>query len=165
MRSHNPDEARLHTLSESEAKSVLSRNHLGRIAFSSDDGLDVRPIAYVFRDGWLVGRTSPGEKLVTVLHDQSVAFEVDEVSDQFDWTSIVVHGVLYELDGDGSEFHRRARDFAIRLLGSVGPAAVTLDDPGAFRTEVFGIAVESISGRRFCTLSPFERLERIDRPA
>jgi nitroimidazol reductase NimA-like FMN-containing flavoprotein (pyridoxamine 5'-phosphate oxidase superfamily) len=165
MRSRNPAVPELGALSESEAKRVLSRNHVGRIAFSFHDRVDVCPIGYVFRDGWLFGRTSPAEKVVTERNNQPVAFEVDEVSNQLNWTSVVVQGALYELDEDGSEFHRRARDFAIRLLRSVDPAALTSDDPAPSRTEVFGIAIRSISGRRCRTSSRFEMAERIDQPA
>lgn len=165
MRSRNPALPELRALSESEAKRVLSRNHVGRIAFSFHDRVDVRPIGYVFLDGWLFGRAFPAEKVVTERNNQSVAFEVDEVRDQLSWTSVVVHGTLYELDQDGSEFHRRARDFAIRLLRSVDPAALTSDDPAPSRTEVFGIAVQSISGRQCRTYSRFETPERIDQPA
>jgi hypothetical protein len=144
---------------------VLTRNHVGRIAFAYQDRVDVRPIRYVFRDGWLFVRTSAGEKLVTTQHDQSVAFEVDDVDDQFNWRSVIVHGTLYDFDEGGSEFHRQARDFAVRLLQSVDPPALTADDRGPSRTEVFGIAVQAMFGRQRCTFSPLDRPERIDQPA
>ena len=165
MRSRNPVVVEPRALSESEAKKVLSRNHVGRIAFSFHDRVDIRPIGYVFRDGWLFGSTSPGQKLVTMPHNPWVALEADEVHDQFNWTSVVVHGALYELDEDGSEFHRRAREFAIRLLRTTDPVALTAQDSTPGHDEIFGIALHSITGRQCGEPFRFERRDRLNQPA
>jgi nitroimidazol reductase NimA-like FMN-containing flavoprotein (pyridoxamine 5'-phosphate oxidase superfamily) len=165
MRTRSPARPALRALSESESKTVLGRNHVGRIVFSSRDSVDVLPIGYVFRDGWLFCRMSPLEKPAIMRHEQAVAFEVDEMRNQSTWTSVVVRGTLYELDEKGSPFNRRARDFALRLLRSANSAALSIDDSAASRTQVFGIAIQSISGRQCHAFSPFEKVERLDQPA
>jgi hypothetical protein len=165
MRSLNPVVSEIRDLTESEAKKVLSRNHVGRIAFSFHDRVDIRPIGYVFRDGWLFFRTSPGEKLVTMRHNPWVAFEVDEIHDRLNWASVVVRGALYELDEDGSEFHRRARDFAIRLLRTVEPSALTPDDSTPSRTRIFGISVHVVTGRQCTSSVRFDRIQRLGQRA
>src|SRR4051794_12288615 len=61
-------------LTKEECESVLACNHVGRMAYSFHDAVDIRPIHYVFDDTWLFGRTSPGDKLVTLQHHQWIAF-------------------------------------------------------------------------------------------
>ena len=84
-------------LSGKEMETLISRNHVGRIAFSFHDTVDIRPIHYSAARGWLFGRTSPGDKLVTLRHNQWVAFEVDEITGPFDWESVVIRGTFYRL--------------------------------------------------------------------
>jgi len=81
-------------LDRDEIVALLSRNHVGRIAFSMHDRVDIQPIHYVYSDGWLYGRTSHGAKFATLMKNRWVAFEVDEVTTLFDWTSAVVHGAV-----------------------------------------------------------------------
>ena len=56
-----------------------SRAHVGRLAFTFHDRVDIEPISHVYSEGWVYARTSPGTKLTTVKHHPWVAFEVDEV--------------------------------------------------------------------------------------
>ncbi len=138
-------------LSEDEANDLLDRNHVGRIAYSFLDYVDIRPIHYVRSDAWLFGRTSPGDKLTTLRHNQWVAFEVDEIAGPLDWQSVVVHGTFRPLTPEGTahdvSLYRRATD-AVR---SFYPVAFTEDDHLAFRTELFGIHIDSLSGRSCST--------------
>lgn len=55
-------------LSRHDCVELLRRNHVGRIAFTFHDRVDIEPISYVFADDWLYGRTSPGTKVATVRH-------------------------------------------------------------------------------------------------
>ncbi|HEV2131694.1 MAG TPA: pyridoxamine 5'-phosphate oxidase family protein, partial [Longimicrobiaceae bacterium] len=71
------------TLTREEIAAVLRRNHVGRIAFSWRDRVDIQPIHYVFVGGWIYGRTTPGAKLTAVSHNRWVAFEVDEIEEMF----------------------------------------------------------------------------------
>ena len=53
-----PAEPHFHDLSRDEAVAILMRNEVGRLAYSFHDSVDIRPIHYVYDDGWLFGRTS-----------------------------------------------------------------------------------------------------------
>lgn len=138
-------------LSEDEANQLLDRNRVGRIAYSFLDSVDIRPIHYVRSDRWLFGRTSEGDKLTTLRHNQWVAFEVDEIEGPLDWKSVVAHGTFRALKPEGTthdlQLYQRAKD-AVR---SFYPVAFTEDDHLAFRTEVFGIHIDSLSGRSCST--------------
>jgi nitroimidazol reductase NimA-like FMN-containing flavoprotein (pyridoxamine 5'-phosphate oxidase superfamily) len=45
-----------------EIRELLTRNHVGRLAFSFHDRVDIRPIHYIYHDNWLYGRTSQSDK-------------------------------------------------------------------------------------------------------
>src|SRR5215475_4416524 len=85
-------------LSREDAIALLDRNHVARLAYSFHDRVDIEPIGYVYRDGWIYARTSPGTKLDTAQHHPWVALEVDEVRGPLDWRSVVVRGKVYFLE-------------------------------------------------------------------
>jgi len=135
-------------LSEEECLEILGRNHLGRLAFSFRDRVDIRPLSFVSGGDWLFGRTAPGEKIDTIHHHRWVAFQVDEVADQNNWVSVVVRGAFHLLTEDDSDEHRNLRDRARQAVQEWDPLAFTEGDPAPSRTELFGVAVQEISGRR-----------------
>ena len=134
-------------LSIEECEALLAANHVGRIAFARHDEVDIRPIHYVASDGWLFGRTSEGDKLMTLRHNRWVAFEVDEVEGPLDWKSVVVRGAFYELGDEGSVHDRQLYARAVKALRRKSRAALTTRDPLAFRSVVFGISIDSMSGK------------------
>jgi uncharacterized protein len=134
-------------LGEAEMREMLQRNHVGRIAFSFHDRVDIEPIHYVCGGDWLYCRTSPGAKLATLAHHPWVAFEVDEVAGVFDWRSVVARGVAYQLAGDGSEEERRQYALAVELLREVVPETLTARDPVPLRGVVLAIHVDEMTGR------------------
>ncbi len=138
-------------LNEKEIEALLKRNNVGRIAFSFHDQVDIRPIHFVFDDGWLFGRTSVGNKLKTLRHNQWVAFEVDEVDGPFDWRSVVVRGAFYRFDPDGNEYEQRLYKRGLELIREIVPDTFTHADPTPFRTELFGLHMDSATGRSCST--------------
>jgi nitroimidazol reductase NimA-like FMN-containing flavoprotein (pyridoxamine 5'-phosphate oxidase superfamily) len=138
-------------LTREESETLLARYHVGRLAFSFHDSVDIRPIHYVFDDGWLYGRTSPGDKLVTLRHKQWMAFEDDDVKRPLDWKSVVVHGTFYLLRNEGSVHDVRLYEKGLAAVRRLAPDALTDRDQLGFRTEVFGISIDSITGRSCST--------------
>lgn len=134
-------------LSREEIEEVLRRNKVGRIAFSLHDRVDIEPIHYVYDHGWLYGRTSEGDKLMTLQHNQWVAFEVDEIRDTFDWTSVVVHGSFWVIHPRGSPHAEEVFAKASELVSHIVPGSLTENDPVPFRQTLFRIAVSDSRGR------------------
>lgn len=137
-------------LSDDECVALLGRNRVGRLAFTFHDRVDVQPLLYVHDDAWLYGRTSEGEKLVTLTHNQWVAFEVDEVEGPFDWRSVVVRGSFFRLD-DTDRADPQVAAHAIDLLRSVAPETLSERDPAPHRHVLFRISIREISGRESST--------------
>lgn len=138
-------------LTPKECVALLERHHVGRLAFSRKDRVDIEPIHYVHDDGWLYGRTQPGTKLEVVTHNRWVSFEVDEVDAIFDWRSVVVKGGFYLLRKDGSEQEREIYDRGVRILRRLVPETLTPDDPLPERAIVFRIHVDEMFGRAAST--------------
>lgn len=134
-------------LDDREMRELLARNHVGRIAYSFHERVDIEPIHYVYEDGWLYCRTSTGAKLSTLSHRPWIAFEADEVDDVFDWRSVVVHGVVFQLFDEGSNSDRQQYARAVGLLRQLVPGTLADDDPVPFRGVVLGIHVDRMTGR------------------
>jgi uncharacterized protein len=131
----------------SASTDLLARNHVGRIAYSFHDRVDIEPISYVYADGAMYMRTAPGSKLATLAHAPWVAFEVDEVKGPFDWHSVVVHGTVYVLHETGSQTERETYRHAVERLRELTPAALSDDDPTPARRVLLKLHVDTISGR------------------
>lgn len=134
-------------LAREEIEEIIARNRVGRVAFSFHDRVDIQPIHYIYERGWLYGRTSEGEKIFTVLHNQWVAFEIDEVNALFDWRSVVIHGSFWIINPRGSPRAEELWAKAAKLVSEIVPGAFTENDPVAFRHTLFRIAVADARGR------------------
>lgn len=134
-------------LSRDESERLLGRNHVGRVAFSFRDRVDIQPIHYVFHDGWIYGRTSQGTKLTTIAHHPWIAFEVDEVHGMFEWKSVVVKGAFYLLSGEESAATDLTFAHGVELLRELIPETFEANDPAAFRRSVFRIHLDEVTGR------------------
>jgi uncharacterized protein len=144
-----------HALEPAACREILERNHVGRVAFSFRDRVDIEPIHYVFADGWIYGRSAPGAKLTTLLHNRWVAFEVDEIEGLFQWRSVVVHGAVYFLetpplltkDRKPDDEAGAAYDAAVQQLRRLVPSAFGRDDPTPERSIIYRIHANEINGR------------------
>jgi uncharacterized protein len=145
-------------LSRDEIEAMLLRNRVGRLAFSRHDRVDIQPIHFIYERGWLYGRTSEGEKISTLTQNQWVAFEVDEVTDLFDWRSLVIHGSFWIMHPRGSPRAEELWTKAAELVSGIIPGALTENDPVAFRQTLFRIAVGDVRGRE----AKMKLLERND---
>ena len=136
---------RFHELSDQDARAILARNRVGRLAFTFRDQVDIQPIHYVYDHDWLVGRTGVGSKLVKLAHHPWCAFEVDEVHGLFHWDSVVVHGSFSMLDPKvgSSDLYMRAADLLQRFI----PGTFTERDPAPERTILFAIHIDELRGR------------------
>ena len=147
---HDDREPIFRELSRAESEAILQRNHVGRVAYTFHDRVDIEPVHYVYDAGWIYGRTAPGAKLVTIAHHPWAAFEVDEVEGLFDWRSVVVHGTVYVLaNDDWSSTPESAR--AVALLRELLPSTLTNDDPTPFRTVLVRLSVSELTGREAAT--------------
>jgi len=134
-------------LTPKDCADVLQRNHVGRLAFMNREIVDIEPIGYVARGGWIFFRSAYGAKLESLAHNPYVAFEVDEINGPLDWRSVVVHGTIYVLPHDGAPLEQREYHRAVDALRSFMPDALTVRDPVPERQIVYGLHIDRVDGR------------------
>lgn len=134
-------------LTRAECEQLLSRKHVGRIAFTFRDKVDIEPIGYVFTDGTIYARTTPGTKLTVIAHHPWVAFEVDEVRGPLEWQSVVVKGTVYLVAEDRTPHAVEAFEHAKDVLQEAMPGAFTASDPMPQRSVILRIHIHEWEGR------------------
>lgn len=134
-------------LSREEIDVFLSSHSHGRLAYAFHNRVDIEPLHYVYSDGWIYGRTAPGTKLTLLQRSPWVAFEVDEVRDLFDWTSVVVRGTIYLVESEATHNVDATREVVVRHLRTLIPDALTDRDPTPDRTVLFRMLVDEAQGR------------------
>jgi uncharacterized protein len=132
-------------LDDLDIKAILARNLVGRLALFRDGQIDILPLHYVYWEGSIYGRTSPGGKLAAMDPGGTpVAFEVDEVQSMKKWRSVLIHGTfLVSSDDSGQEEWLRALG-AVRRLDH---QALRHTDPTPERTQIFRIVIHNATGR------------------
>lgn len=136
-----------HVLDRAECEALLTSQHVGRLAFSFRDRVDIEPIHYVYANGHIYGRTQYGTKVNVLAHHPWIAFEVDEVKALFEWRSVVVHGRIEFPDPDGSPRDVERFGQAVEMFRSLVPTAFDAADPTPARELAFVIAVQDMAGR------------------
>jgi nitroimidazol reductase NimA-like FMN-containing flavoprotein (pyridoxamine 5'-phosphate oxidase superfamily) len=121
------------TLPDEEAWEFLRGRELGRLAYHLVGEVHIVPVNYVVSGGRVVFRTTAGSKLLGVVMNEDVAFEVDEVGDDRA-TSVVLRGT--------AELLRGAEADAADAL-PLRPWVLTDKD------QLVAVEVREISGRRF----------------
>lgn len=138
----------LSEMTNEEVRALLQRRHVGRLAFTLHDRVDIEPISYVVDGDWIYFRTSTGHKADVLRHHPWVAFQVDECRSDHDWESVVVHGRIESLSVDGAVGERLARQRALAAIRVLDPDAERPADPLAQRNKILRLHIDEISGRR-----------------
>lgn len=135
------------TLSADDARALLARHRVGRLAYAYRQRVDIEPLHYALDGDWLYLRTQHGTKLSMLEHQPWVAFEVDEVRDLFDWESVVVHGSVQLLDArDGADAAARW-EHAVGVFRRVVPEAFGDGDPTPERDVLVRVHLAHVEGR------------------
>jgi hypothetical protein len=97
MSEHRSLVKEMEELTPAQCRELLSRHHLGRIAYLEQVGVLplILPVNYLLVGDSVVFRTDPGSKLTAALHTAPVAFEVDGVDPELEvgW-SVLLRGFV-----------------------------------------------------------------------
>ncbi len=133
------EEDPVHVLSTEECWELIRAKEFGRLGFHLAEQVHIAPVNYAVDEDTLLFRTAEGSKLLAVVMNPDVAFEVDDYTEESAW-SVIVRGTARKLDED--EEHR-AENVPLR------PWVPTL------KYNVVEIAPIEISGRRFDLSRPW----------
>jgi nitroimidazol reductase NimA-like FMN-containing flavoprotein (pyridoxamine 5'-phosphate oxidase superfamily) len=143
----------IHELTPPECVDVLQQTHVGRLACARDSQPYIVPISFYFDsyETCLYSFSMVGQKIHWMRDNPRVCVEVDDVSDRFNWISVVLTG-LYEELRDATEA-ARAKRRAMKLFEEQPefwlPGAAKLAS-GTDRSiaVVYRIQIVTMSGRR-----------------
>lgn len=137
----------IRTLTSEECQALLSRHHVGRLAYAYKQRVDIEPLHYVADGEWLYLRTGRGTKVSMLEHQPWVALEVDEIRDLFDWESVVVHGSVQVLNPlTGGETDARWQH-AVATFRRLVPTAFASGDPTPHRDVMLRVHMSHVEGR------------------
>jgi uncharacterized protein len=130
----NADGRWLDILSSGECRELLANGSLGRVGVSVSALPVILPVIYRFDENTVWFFTEVGTKLHAAATNAVVAFEVDSLNHTEGWSVLVI----------GRSFHCEELG-TVNRLREAGLKAVA---PGV-RSDLVGIPVQHISGRRF----------------
>ena len=136
------DDQPVRELTQEECWELLHSHELGRMAYHLGPEVHLTPINYAVDGRTLLFRTAPGSKLVGVLMNPDVVFEIDE-HDEHGAVSVILRGQARRLDEDQAH---RAENVPLH------PWVPT------FKDEVVEIVPDEITGRAFRLHRPWRHL-------
>jgi nitroimidazol reductase NimA-like FMN-containing flavoprotein (pyridoxamine 5'-phosphate oxidase superfamily) len=142
----------VHELTPAECREVLSRSHVARLACSRADQPYVVPVSFTYDAdvNCLFSFSAVGKKVHWMRDNPKVCVEVEEVEDQFHWTTVVVVGRYDEIDDSPEQHDLRHR--ALHLFQQRSewwlPGGAKVGDRDHHAIVIYRIHVDTLTGRR-----------------
>jgi nitroimidazol reductase NimA-like FMN-containing flavoprotein (pyridoxamine 5'-phosphate oxidase superfamily) len=138
-------------LTPADCREMLRRTNLGRLGCVRYNRPYVVPIYFDYYEDALYSFATVGKKIQWMRTNPHVCVEIDDIVDQFNWTTVLVEGRYEELTKTPA--HAAARARASELFENRRdwwyPAAGKTKSSYAPRSPViFRIEIEALSGRR-----------------
>jgi nitroimidazol reductase NimA-like FMN-containing flavoprotein (pyridoxamine 5'-phosphate oxidase superfamily) len=93
-------------MSEQECRTVLGRARIGRLGCAKDNQPYVVPVSIVFEEGFLYSFATQGQKVEWMRENPKVCVQVDELTSQSNWVSVIASGAYQELREPQFEMER-----------------------------------------------------------
>ena len=84
-------------MTQEECRASLASASLGRLGCSLDNQPYVLPIYFAYEPDYVYALSTLGQKIKWMRANPKVCLEVDEIANQFQWTSVVATGRYEEL--------------------------------------------------------------------
>src|SRR4030095_10314357 len=104
----------LRQLSENETRDLLAKGRVGRLGCIGDGGADVVPVSYIFSDNCIYIHSLLGRKIAALRAIPRACLQVDEIRNEYEWSSGIAFRDYHELI-DSGERDRARRELTRRL--------------------------------------------------
>ena len=123
-------------LGDRECRAILARTHIARLACALNNQPYIVPVHVDFHDSYLYGYATLGQKIEWMRQNPLVCLEIDEMSTDHQWTTVVVSGRYEELPDSRryevrTECRRAPLSEASRMVGACLSSACRSSPPPA----------------------------------
>ncbi len=136
-------------LSNAEIIDILGRVGYGHLGCARDNKPYVVPVHYAFADGEIFIYTTEGKKFEIIKSNPNVCLQVEEVTDNQHWQSVVIEGVADQITDEDER--AKAFKLVIEANPTLTPAVSVrwIDDMVRENIEViYRVTPTETSGRR-----------------
>lgn len=139
----------LQPMSDVECLNFLDRARFGHLGFINQGQVEILPINFIFRDGYIYSHSLEGHKLEAMRKNPHVCIQTDQIENMNKWQSVQAWGRFEEcLEDDGN---RVMRDLIKNLQlsdQSWGNSALELDFSALLeRAIIYRIKIQKFVGR------------------
>jgi uncharacterized protein len=142
----------IHELTAAECREVLGRTSLARLACARAGQPYVVPVSFAYdpASNCLFGFSAVGKKVDWMRENPHVCVEVEDISDRFHWTTLVIFGRYEEVTDSPEEGASRQR--ALKLFEPRAewwlPGAAKVGPREQHAIVVYRIHIDTMTGRR-----------------
>ena len=134
-------------LSQDKAREMFREGCIARLACVSEGEPYVVPVNYVFDGESVLVHSLPGRKITAMRANPRVCLQIDELTDELNWTSVLAFGNYKEITDARERSHAMSR--LLTNFPRLTPVeSVIVNDAGVPDPIVFRIRIDSITGLR-----------------
>ncbi|HYN06107.1 MAG TPA: pyridoxamine 5'-phosphate oxidase family protein [Vicinamibacterales bacterium] len=143
----------IHELTAAECRGALGRAHHGKLGCARADQPYIVPFSFYFdpREDCLYSFSALGQKIDWMRGNPKVCVEVDDIVDQFNWTTVIALGRYEEVSDSRTDTDARRRAYELFQQRSAWwlPGVAKLASGEEHPTPViYRIRLERVTGRR-----------------
>ena len=134
-------------LDEAACEELLARATVGRIGCRYEESAYVVPVTFAYADRTIVGHSVDGLKLRLMRAAPRVCFEVEEITNLGQWSSVVSWGEFEQLEGAEADTALKRLSARFQPAGPTAGSAHPHARPGASAPTIWAIHLDTITGR------------------
>ena len=132
-------------LNDEQTRELLRNGRIARLGCCTDGEPYIVPVSYLYDGEFMLVHSLPGRKITMMRENPRVCLQVDEITDDFDWRSVLVFG-RYEEITDRSECSRIISLLLTRYPRLTPVETFILEDSTAPAPIIFRIRIERLTG-------------------
>lgn len=134
-------------MNSEESLALLRSARLGRLGCVAEGEPYVVPVNYVFDGECVVSHSLPGRKITAMRAQPRVCLQVDELTNQFSWKSVIAYGTFEEVSSQDER--SRALGTLLSLFPRLTPVESRIaEDASAPAPIVYRIRIDRVTGIR-----------------